>query len=91
LDIPAKFWILHYYLKQFNPATTVTFSIPKKSLVKLEVFDSPGREESKLISDEMLPATYSKQWNDKGLSSGTYLARLRSGSYIETKKLVVLK
>jgi hypothetical protein len=55
------------------------------------VFDSLGREVSKLFSGEMLPGTHSRQWNAEGFTSGTYFFRLQAGSYVETKKLVLTK
>jgi len=79
------------YPNPFNPSTTITFTLPEKLLVTLKIYDSLGREVSQLISDEMPPGTYSQQWNAEGMSSGTYFYRLQAGSFIETKKLVILK
>lgn len=90
-NTPIKFSISQNYPNPFNPSTTITFTIPVKSLVTLTVFDLLGREVTKLASEEMLPGTYSRQWNPGGLPSGTYFARLQAGTYIETEKLVLLK
>jgi xylan 1,4-beta-xylosidase len=86
-----KFELGQNYPNPFNPSTIITFTIPVKSFVILTIFDSLGREVTKLVSNEMLSGTYSRQWNAEGLSSGTYFARLQAGSNIETKKLVLLK
>jgi acetyl esterase/lipase len=59
-DNPTKFSVSQNYPNPFNPITTITFTLPAKSFVTLEVFDSLGREVSKLISEEMLPGTYSR-------------------------------
>ncbi len=96
---PIKFSVSQNYPNPFNPITTITFTLPEKSFVTLEIFDSLGREVSKLISEEMFPGTYSQQWNAEGLSGGTYFFRFmakaiplgQAGSYIETKKLNLLK
>jgi hypothetical protein len=85
------FSVSQNYPNPFNPTTTITFTLPEKSLVTLEIFDSLGRKVSKLISKEMLPGKYSQQWNAEGLSSGIYFFKLQAGSYIETKKLDLLK
>lgn len=90
-NIPVKFSISQNYPNPFNPTTTITFTLPVKSFVTLTVFDSLGGEVSKLVSGEMLPGSYSRQWNAEGLTSGTYFARLQVGSYIETKKLILLR
>jgi len=88
---PIKFSVSQNYPNPFNPITTITFTLPIKSFVTLTVFDSLGREVSKLVSGEMLPGRHSRQWNAEGLSSGIYFFRLQAGSYIETKKLNLLK
>ena len=98
-QIQQNFKLDQNYPNPFNPTTTITFSLPEKSFITLEVFDSLGREISKLASAEMAPGTYSKQWNAEGLSSGTYFYRLiakavnsvSAGSYVETKKLIIIK
>jgi len=96
---PTKSSLGQNYPNPFNPATTITFTLPAKSFVTLKVFDSLGREVSTLLSEEMLPGTYSRQWNAEGLPSGAYFYRLvanaippgQAGSYIETRKLVIIR
>ena len=88
---PTKFSVSQNYPNPFNPTTTIMFTLPVKSFVTLEVNDSLGREVSKLISEEMLPGTYARQWNAEGLPSGTYFFRLQAGSYIVSKKFVMLR
>jgi hypothetical protein len=75
----------------FNPATTISFSLPKQSFVSLKVFDLLGREAVTIVSEEMLAGNYSRQWNATGLPSGVYYYRLQAGSFTETKKLLFLK
>lgn len=79
------------YPNPFNPATKITFTLPEKSFVTLNVYDALGREASNLVNGEMFPGTYSRQWNAAGLSSGIYFYRLEAGSFIETRKLVLLR
>ncbi len=79
------------YPNPFNPATTISFSVPAQSFVSLEVFDALGREVSILLSERLSPGSYSRTWDAAGLSSGVYFYRLKAGSFIETKKLVLLR
>jgi acetyl esterase/lipase len=88
---PIEFSVSQNYPNPFNPTTTITFTLPVKSFVTLVVFDSLGREVSKLIAGEMLPGTHARQWNADGRASGAYFFRLHAGSYIETRKLVLLQ
>jgi hypothetical protein len=90
-QLQEKFLLNQNYPNPFNPTTIISFTLPAKSFVTLKVFDSLGREVSTLVSNELSPGTYSKQWNAQGLSSGTYFARLQTKTFVETKKLVLLK
>jgi hypothetical protein len=50
-----------------------------------------GREVTTIISEELQTGTYSRQWNATNMSSGIYFYRLQAGSFIATKKLLLLK
>lgn len=88
---PIKFSLSRNYSDSLNSITTITFTLPMELFVRLTVFDLLGRQEALLVSENMLPGTRSRQWNAKGLSSGTYFFRLEAGPYIQTKKLAILK
>ena len=88
---PKMFSLSQNYPDPFNPTTTISFSLPSQSFVSLKVYDIIGREVATIISGEMSAGTYSRQWNATKMSSGIYFYRLQSGSYTQTKKLVLLK
>ncbi len=79
------------YPNPFNPATTISFSIPAQSDVSLKVFDALGREVSILLSEQLSAGTYLRQWDATGWASGVYFCRLQAGSFIETRKLMLLR
>ena len=79
------------YPNPFNPATTISFTVPTQSFISLKVFDTLGREVSILFSERLSAGTYARQWDAAGLSSGVYFYCLNAGSFIETKKLVLLR
>jgi hypothetical protein len=89
--IPAGIVLQQCYPNPFNPSTNISFSLPTRSFVALKVFDLLGREVAILVSEEISAGSYSKQWNAANMSSGIYFYRLQVGSFIETKKLVLLK
>jgi hypothetical protein len=91
IGTPRAFSLLQNFPNPFNPTTTISFYLPSKSFVSLTVFDMVGRKIATILSEEMSPGTYSRQWNAAKLSSGIYFYRLQAGTYIETKKLVLLK
>jgi acetyl esterase/lipase len=90
-NTPVKVSVSQTYPNPFNPSTTITFALAIESFVTLKVFDSLGQEVSTLVSEEMPPGTYSRQWNAEGLPSGAYFYRIQAGSYTETKRLIVIR
>jgi len=59
--------------------------------VSLKVFDFTGKEVDTIESNELLAGNYTRQWNASGFPGGIYFYRLQTGSFAETKKLILLK
>lgn len=89
--VPEAFTLFQNYPNPFNPTTTISFTLPSRSFVSLKIFDLLGREVATIVAEEMSAGSYSKQWNATNVSSGIYYYRLHAGTYIETKKLVLLR
>jgi len=88
--------VLTYYLKQnypnpFNPTTSIQYAIIKRQWVTLKVFDLLGNELATLLDEEKPAGNYKITFNGAGLSSGIYFYRLKAGSFIQTKKMILLK
>ena len=90
-EIPDSYELDQNFPNPFNPATTISFSLPSKSFVSLKVFDALGREVSVLVSEELSAGTYTQHWDAAGFASGVYFYCLSAGSFVETKKLVLLR
>ena len=88
---PPRFQLEQNYPNPFNPSTIISFNLPSRSFVSLKVFDLLGKEVESMVS-EILPAGhYSRLRNATGMPSGIYFYRLQAGSYLEAKKLVLLR
>lgn len=79
------------YPNPFNPSTKIKFTIPKTGNVSLKIYDILGREIKTLINKEMQPGIYDIEFNAVNLPSGVYFYQLKVGSYVETKKMILLK
>jgi len=90
-SFPSSLTLYSAYPNPFNPSTTISFSLPSKSYVLLKVFDMIGQEVATLVNEELPAGNYRRQWNASNLSSGVYFYRLQSGSFMETKKLILLR
>jgi photosystem II stability/assembly factor-like uncharacterized protein len=88
---PTGYALSQNYPNPFNPATTIQFSTAKSSVVNLKILDLLGREVARLVNEQRPAGTYSVMWNAGNLPSGVYFYQLRAGSFVETKKLLLLK
>ena len=90
-EIPKEFGLYQNYPNPFNPMTKIEYAIPKQGFVSLKIYDLLGREVANLVNGEMAPSYYRIDFNGSNLSSGVYFYRLQSGSFINTKRMVLIK
>ncbi|MDP2301353.1 MAG: T9SS type A sorting domain-containing protein [Ignavibacteria bacterium] len=84
------------YPNPFNPATKIKYSIPKiinnqSSIINLKVYDVLGNEVATLVNEEKPAGVYEVNFDASKLSSGIYLYKLQAGSFVQTKKMMLLK
>jgi hypothetical protein len=91
IDIPTSFRVEQNYPNPFNPTTTISFSLPTKTFVSLEIYDVMGRNVATMISETLPAGNYSRPWNAAGMPSGVYFYRVRAGQFTETRKLLLQK
>jgi hypothetical protein len=96
-DAPSPQFVLEQNTPNpFNPTTAIGFSIPQRMEVDLTIFDVSGRRVVTLVHRTMPAGCSNVEWNGRdangrAVSSGVYFYRLRSGSRVQTKKMVLLK
>ena len=90
-EIPKQFTLSNNYPNPFNPTTTIEYSLPISSLVSLKIYNILGEETATLVNKRQAAGTYTQQWNSANMPSGVYYYRMQAGSFIETKKLLLLK
>jgi uncharacterized protein YcnI len=75
----------------FNPVTTINFSIPKEGLVTLKIYNTIGEEIESLVSEIKQAGNYNVNFDASSLSSGIYFYRIHTDSFVETKKMILMK
>jgi hypothetical protein len=90
-NVPEKFYLSQNYPNPFNPETSIKYSIPVQSHVKLIIFDILGREIGTLVNEKLTPGTYEVQWNGSNYSSGLYFYKLECDEFSDVKKMVLIK
>jgi len=89
--VPTEFKLYQNYPNPFNPSTKINYKIPELSLVTLKIYDVLGKEVAKLVNEEEPIGSYEIEFDATTLPSGIYFYRLKAGSFIETKKMVLMK
>jgi len=79
------------YPNPFNPTTTIRYDLPKPTLVRLSVYDILGREVAVLVNRGINAGAYEVKFDAMGLASGMYFYRLTAGSFVQTRKMLVVK
>ncbi len=79
------------YPNPFNPVTKIGYSLGKYGPVTIKVYDVLGKEIITLLNSEKPAGIYSVKFDGSNLASGIYYYQMRSGDFIQTKKLLLLK
>ncbi len=90
-EIPEKYSLHQNYPNPFNPSTNIKFDIHKQGITTLKVFDLLGKEMETLVDEQLSVGTYEVTFNANSLPSGIYFYVLKTGDYVESKKMVLVK
>ena len=91
LQNPGDFALYQNFPNPFNPSTTIRYSLPHKSAVQLTVFNTLGQQVSDLVNGEIEAGYHEVHFDGKGFSSGVYFYRLRTGDFVSTKRLLMVR
>ncbi len=97
-EIFQNYLIEQNYPNPFNPSTKIKYNLPAAGNVTLKVFDVLGKEVKTLVDEYKDTGSYELDFNANELSSGVYFYRIAihsdrivSGSFIETKKMILMR
>ena len=90
-SLPNQFALEQNYPNPFNPTTNISYSLPRNGFVTLKVYDILGREVRTLVNEYEAAGSYNVTFNASNFASGVYIYQLRSGNFLATKKLLLMK
>jgi len=95
-SIVKEFRLGQNYPNPFNPVTHISYQIVSNEYVTLTIYDLLGKKIKSLISENQMPGSYSVTWNGRNeqgnrTPSGVYVYTLKTNSFMETKKMLMLK
>lgn len=91
IEIPDEFTLSQNYPNPFNPNTTIEFTLPKESKVKLVIYNSIGVQVAELLNNQLSAGYYKYNWNASEFTSGIYYYKLISNDSFIVKKMMFLK
>jgi hypothetical protein len=91
LSPPSVYTLSQNYPNPFNPSTKIKYKIPELTDVELKIYNVLGSEVITLVNETRSIGIYEVDFIATGLQSGIYFYRLQAGSFVETKKMVLMK
>jgi hypothetical protein len=89
--LPKECVLLQNYPNPFNPTTNIFFDLPKKTGVRISVYDVSGREVARLVDGTKPAGRYTVPFSGENLGSGVYVCRMDIGKQVFTRRMTLLK
>ncbi len=89
--VPSGYRLSQNHPNPFNPATTISFTIPETEHASLKIYDVQGREVAVLVNRVIPAGSYRYEWKATAFPSGTYFYKITAGKFSAVKKMILLK
>lgn len=90
-EVPLVYSLNQCYPNPFNPSTTIEYSLPEQSNVKIIIYDALGNQLEVLFSGESSPGTHFLRWNASNYASGIYFYRMQADNFMQVRKMLLMK
>jgi hypothetical protein len=91
VSVPLEYALDQNYPNPFNPTTTIRYAIPEDNFVSIKLYDVLGNEVITLVNEQKQAGRYEILFNASNIASGVYYYQISSGSFSQTRKLVLMK
>jgi hypothetical protein len=95
-EIPSEYKLYNNYPNPFNPYTIIKYQIKAEGSsqnpeVRIMIYDVLGKEIETLVNEKQSPGTYEVKFDGSNLPNGIYFYTIRSGDFVDTKRMVLIK
>lgn len=91
LTAPMRYELSQNYPNPFNPITTINFSLPEAGKVRISLYNLLGEEIKTIVNESKEPGIHTIIFNANVLQSGIYMYKIEAGSFVQTRKMVLIK
>tara|TARA_B100000959_G_scaffold7985_1_gene8099 strand:+ start:158 stop:442 length:285 start_codon:yes stop_codon:yes gene_type:complete len=94
--MPTRYSLGEAYPNPFNPTTKISYELPNSEFVSIDIYNLMGRHIKSLVNMNQDPGLRTIEWNatndsNQPVSAGMYIYTIQAGSFMDTKKMVLLK
>ena len=90
-QLPSKYELHNNFPNPFNPSTIIKYSIVQSGNVSLKIFNILGQEVATLVNKVQAPGVHQVNFDATNLSAGMYIYQIHAGSFVSSKKMLLLK
>ncbi|MDI6803227.1 MAG: T9SS type A sorting domain-containing protein [Bacteroidota bacterium] len=90
-NMPVDFGLSQNHPNPFNPTTQISYALPDPGYITLKIYDVLGREVATLVDEFKDGGYYEATWDATNIPSGVFFYRMQTGSFSETKKLILMR
>jgi hypothetical protein len=90
-NLPVEYSLAQNYPNPFNPSTTIEYSLPEQSNVKIVIYDALGNQLEVLFSGQNSAGTHSLTWNADSYASGIYFYKMQANNFMQVRKMLLMK
>ncbi len=90
-NLPTDFALYQNYPNPFNPSSIISYDVPSNSYVTIKVYDMLGKVVATIVDQPRSAGHYEVHWSAQNLASGVYVYRMQAGSYVNVKKMILMR
>ena len=90
-EFVSQYALQQIYPNPFNPVTTISYTLPKRSDVSIHIHDIRGELVATLVNEKQMAGQHKITWNAYNLPSGTYFIRMKTENFMQTNKCLLLR
>ncbi|MFO8029820.1 MAG: PQQ-binding-like beta-propeller repeat protein [Cyclonatronaceae bacterium] len=90
-DRPVRVSLHGNYPNPFNPSTSIPFDLKDTGAVRIDIYNIAGQKVMTLIDEVLRSGSHVIPFDASGLASGVYIYRMVTDSYVESRKMVLVK